>query len=264
MSARPTGYPGWASGASGWVAEPAALQKATGWQPNQAPPAAYMNWLQSLAYSWIKYLDDQNRALVFQDDFVGKVNASDTYPVDPHRWSSFDGVTAVPDGNAFGAVAVIGNSAIFAPGLYAQFVPSLPTGAAFSFSTRIRLASGASGGITASEIRAGFDIAKSSGYCFFAAATGVSNWRLVTNTLAAGATSINLGVGPTFTYQQLEMSRDNSGNFTVIIDGTQRFSGQLVGTVANTVSNVGVAGVLYGAGDFHYRLDWLRAWFDRP
>lgn len=56
---RPTGYPGWASGVSGYVVEPTALQKAIGWQAGQAPPASYMNWLQGLGYQWIKFLDEQ-------------------------------------------------------------------------------------------------------------------------------------------------------------------------------------------------------------
>jgi hypothetical protein len=58
MSAtRPTGFPGWASGASGWVVEPTALKKALGWQPSEAPPAGYQNWLHALTHQWLTYLD---------------------------------------------------------------------------------------------------------------------------------------------------------------------------------------------------------------
>lgn len=53
---QPTGYPAWASGPSGWIVEPLATVKAMGWQPGQAPPAGYENWLDNLTYNWIRYL----------------------------------------------------------------------------------------------------------------------------------------------------------------------------------------------------------------
>jgi hypothetical protein len=61
---RPTGFYGWASGASGLVTQPLASEQAIGFQPTGIARAEYWNWIANGAYQWQKFTDDVATGLI--------------------------------------------------------------------------------------------------------------------------------------------------------------------------------------------------------
>lgn len=57
MITRPPGYLNWTDGAPAKVVQPPGNFLLEGWDPGQAPPSQYMNWLFYTTDQWIKYLD---------------------------------------------------------------------------------------------------------------------------------------------------------------------------------------------------------------
>jgi len=59
MIPRPTSYAVWASGPSGYIAEPIDADKAQGFLPTGIARSSYFNWLHGLAGQWHAFLDSQ-------------------------------------------------------------------------------------------------------------------------------------------------------------------------------------------------------------
>jgi len=55
----------WATDPAADIVEPAAGQKAIGWEVNDRPPAGWMNWAKHTIQEWIDYLDSIARGLLF-------------------------------------------------------------------------------------------------------------------------------------------------------------------------------------------------------
>lgn len=285
---QPTGYPGWASGPSGWWAEPTATKKALGWQPNEAPPSAYQNWLHKLTYDWITYLDfGMKMPITVEDDFIATpIGGGPTGPVNSWLWcGAQQGVTRV-NLAASEALIPIGSAghvelrALGGAGEYqASLLPgvSVPVGTgAWQIAARVRVVQGASSngfipGMFAVGIGGGngfFDNAANvSGYCYIAQMTGYTNWQLNHNIgLGSSPTHIDLGIAPTGAFQTLLMSKDNNANLVAVINGRVR------ATVSNlTTPQSGSLGIGIGLQHFVpgygatllWSIDYFKARLDR-
>lgn len=61
--AKPGTLPEWATDETG-IVEPDAGLKATGWVPDQRPPAQYFNWFKNLVYKWISWFDTEQDSVI--------------------------------------------------------------------------------------------------------------------------------------------------------------------------------------------------------
>jgi hypothetical protein len=57
MAAKPGSLPRWAD-VGGAIVVPTSGKKDIGWEPEEKPPAEFLNWFQNLVYQWTDYVDD--------------------------------------------------------------------------------------------------------------------------------------------------------------------------------------------------------------
>lgn len=217
---RPTCLPGWSSGGSGFVGatEPIASQKATGWVTGQAPPASYMNFLQSLGYQWLSYFSDMHmrRSFYVSDDFQGP-------QIDQTKWQIVGSPTILLQGHALSTSGTIGELFFYAESSNAsRYDSSIACGGApvatgnFKYEARVRgLASGFSGGYVQFGVQG---IIGGAGVLnAYVRATGGTNgtYKFVYGT-GASPTSIDLNFLPSTGYQRFEIER-LSGMLTLTI-----------------------------------------------
>lgn len=93
MATQPDKLPEWADGGGAAVTEPPDAKKADGWNPDEKPPAQYMNWWMNKVYQWVSFLRASLGAYAFGNGIDGDV--------------ILDGIVTPSWANKFGSVYIM-------------------------------------------------------------------------------------------------------------------------------------------------------------
>lgn len=225
MIVRPTSYGTWASGTSGYVAEPIQADKNQGFLPTGIARASYANWLWNAAGQWHQYLDEEQRARVFRESWTtfgaGLTAYAGRIPENA-RWSA--GTTGADSPR----LGLIGPTDMW-PEPSMDFDPGRALGSKITLaSTLAMVASGVSGTVqaltsdvsirttsgsatvvhgvaamvstiptTGPDVFTGISGLNATGYAWFRRAAGITAWLAeVAPTGASAVSSVNTGVAP--------------------------------------------------------------------